>query len=183
MNKVFISLGSNLGDREAAVNRVFQVIRAHSDFSNADFSSIYETKPLKAEGSDYLNAVAAFNTSWDVLNIYHWMMALEMNAGRERTTPHAPRTLDIDLLFYGHETINTIQLSVPHPRLHERAFVLVPLAEIAPHWIHPIYKKSVHEMRNALSVEQLLEVEMYSRTPSRREVLAQSNASLRDGGQ
>ncbi len=167
--RVFIGIGSNLGDREEYLEQVFQAVRTHPHFSNIALSSVCETKPVKAQGADYLNAVAAFDTQWDALNVYRWMMALEMNAGRERKTLNAPRTLDLDLLFYGGESVHTAQLDVPHPRLHERAFVLIPLSEIAPNWIHPVYKKSVLEMRNALSFNELLEVKRLEEKVSRHE--------------
>ncbi len=170
IKRVVIGVGSNLGDRAEFLNQVFQAIRIHAHFSNSAISSVYETKSVGASGPDYLNAAVAFDTHWDALNIYRWMMALEQNAGRKRTVSNAPRTLDLDLLFYGGETIAAPHLTVPHPRLHERAFVLIPLSEIAPNLIHPVYKKSILEMRNALSFNQLTEVKKYENYPQRETI-------------
>lgn len=159
--RVCIGLGSNLGKRKEFLNQAFQAILHQSHFFNVAISSVYETKPVASPGGNYLNAVVSFDTDWDSANIYRWMMAVEQNAGRVRGAHHAPRTLDLDLLFFGAEIISTEFLTVPHPRLHARAFVLVPLAEIVPNWIHPIFKKSVQELRNALSFDELLEVKKY----------------------
>lgn len=170
VQRVIIGLGSNLGNRGELLNQVFQTVREHPHFSNVAVSSVYETKPVGGGGADYLNAVLAFDTQWEAPDVFRWMMALEQNAGRERTIRNAPRTLDLDLLFYGSEILSTPQLNVPHSRLQQRAFVLVPLAEIAPHWIHPVCKKSVLEMRNALSFEELLEIKPYENHTQRETV-------------
>ena len=159
--RVCIGLGSNLGRREEFLDQAFQAILHQIHFSNVTISSVYETKPVASAGGDYLNAAVVFETDWDAENIYRWMMAVEQNAGRTRGAHHAPRTLDLDLLFFGSEIISTKFLTVPHPRLHARAFVLVPLAEIVPNWIQPILKKSVQELRNTLSFDELLEVKKY----------------------
>lgn len=158
VQRFFIGLGSNLGDRHGFLKGVFQAVSAQPDFTNVAISSVYETKPVGGDGENYFNAVIAFDSEWDVSSVYEWMMDLESKAGRVRTRVNAPRTLDLDLLFHGSEISGSSRLTIPHARLHERAFVLVPLCEIAPDWIHPIYKKSMREMQNALSAEALQEV-------------------------
>ncbi len=170
IQRVGIGLGSNLGDREELLNQVFQAARNNTQFSHIAVSHLYETKPVDGDGGDYLNAALVFHTRWSAADVYRWMMTLEQNAGRARTVRNAPRTLDLDLLFYGNEAIQSPQLTVPHPRLHERAFVLVPLAEVAPDWIHPRYKKSALEMRNALDLTALLEIKKYENHTQRETV-------------
>ena len=164
-SRVCIALGSNLGWREQFFEQAFQALHQQPHFSNLAVSSVYETKPVDSSGENYLNAAAVFDTDWDAANVYRWMMALEQNAGRKRESYHAPRTLDLDLLFFGEEIISTELLTVPHPRLHQRAFVLVPLAEIAPEWIHPVYQKSIQELRNALPFDELVQVKKYENYP------------------
>jgi 2-amino-4-hydroxy-6-hydroxymethyldihydropteridine diphosphokinase len=95
-------------------------------------SSLYRTDPVEATGPDFINAVVAINTRLTALELLGQLQLLEQNAGRQRPYRNAPRTLDLDLLLYGDSCINSPELVVPHPRMFERAFVLVPLAEIAP---------------------------------------------------
>jgi 2-amino-4-hydroxy-6-hydroxymethyldihydropteridine diphosphokinase len=95
-------------------------------------SSIYRTVPIDAAGPDYLNAVAQIDTGLSALELLAHLQTIERQHGRERLYRNAPRTLDLDLLTYGCDVIGTPELTVPHPRMHRRAFVLVPLAEVAP---------------------------------------------------
>jgi 2-amino-4-hydroxy-6-hydroxymethyldihydropteridine diphosphokinase len=95
-------------------------------------SSLYRTAPHEADGPDFINAVVQIETRLAALDLLEHLQQLEADAGRERPFRNAPRTLDLDVLLYGFERIETARLAVPHPRMHERAFVLVPLAEIAP---------------------------------------------------
>ena len=100
-------------------------------------SSLWRTAPVDSSGDDYINAVALIETSLDAHALLKSLQAIETAHGRERPYRNAPRTLDLDLLLYGDETIATLELSVPHPRMHERAFVLAPLCEIAPDALIP----------------------------------------------
>jgi 2-amino-4-hydroxy-6-hydroxymethyldihydropteridine diphosphokinase len=133
----FIGLGSNLGDRGAELERAFEQIGTLPATALVARSSIYESAPLDAPGGDYLNAVALVRTALAPQVLLAALQAIEHAHGRVRAGPNAPRTLDLDLLLYDAERIDTPGLVVPHPRLHERAFVLVPLAEIAPTLVIP----------------------------------------------
>ena len=128
----FIGLGSNLGDRVAELDRAFEEIARLPATTLIARSSYYASAPLDAPGEDYVNAVAHVRTSLSPLDLLHALQAIERAHGRERPFARAPRTLDLDLLLFGARTMHTPELALPHPRLAERAFVLVPLAEIAP---------------------------------------------------
>jgi 2-amino-4-hydroxy-6-hydroxymethyldihydropteridine diphosphokinase len=128
----FIGLGSNLGDRRAELDRALEEIARIPATSLVARSSCYESAPIDAPGDDYLNAVAHVRTSLAPIDLLHALQDIEQAHGRARPYPRAPRTLDLDLLVFGARSMDTPELELPHPRLAERAFVLVPLAEIAP---------------------------------------------------
>ena len=130
--RVFVGLGANLGDARAALEDALRRLDALPDTRLVAHSSVYRTGPIDSSGPDYLNAVAELSTQLPAHDLLAHLQAIELAHGRERPYRNAPRTLDLDLLLYGNEVIATIELTVPHPRLHERAFVLQPLAEIAP---------------------------------------------------
>jgi 2-amino-4-hydroxy-6-hydroxymethyldihydropteridine diphosphokinase len=135
----FVGLGSNLGDRVAALDGALAALAALPQTTLIARSSYYESAPLDAPGGDYLNAVARLRTSLAPLALLRALQAIEARHGRQRPFPNAPRTLDLDLLLYGELALESEALTLPHPRLHERAFVLVPLAEIAPDLVLPSY--------------------------------------------
>jgi 2-amino-4-hydroxy-6-hydroxymethyldihydropteridine diphosphokinase len=128
----YIGLGANLGDARAALDDALHRLGALPDTRLVAHSSVYRTAPIDSSGPDYLNAVAEISTRLPAHDLLAQLQAIELAHGRERPYRNAPRTLDLDLLLYGDTTIATARLSVPHPRLHERAFVLAPLAEMAP---------------------------------------------------
>lgn len=128
----YLALGANLGDAQATVLAAIQSIAALPDTRLIATSSLYRTAPLEAAGPDYLNAVIAVATRLNALELLQRLQRIESQAGRLRPYRNAPRTLDLDILLYGDTSINSAALQVPHPRMAERAFVLVPLAEIAP---------------------------------------------------
>ena len=128
----FIAIGANLGDAQTTVTQAVQGIGALPGTTLLQSSSLYRTAPVDSNGPDYVNAVVEVSTSLDAHALLARLQALENRAGRARPYRNAPRTLDLDLLLYGGQAINTPTLVVPHPRMLQRAFVLVPLAEIAP---------------------------------------------------
>ncbi|HEX3141644.1 MAG TPA: 2-amino-4-hydroxy-6-hydroxymethyldihydropteridine diphosphokinase [Rhizobacter sp.] len=127
----YIGLGANLGDAEAALRSALQSLGDLPGTQLLQASSIYRTAPVDAHGPDYLNAVARVQTRLEPEALLQQLQAIEAAAGRERPYRNAPRTLDLDLLLYGDTRITSPALTVPHPRMQERAFVLVPLAEVA----------------------------------------------------
>jgi 2-amino-4-hydroxy-6-hydroxymethyldihydropteridine diphosphokinase len=128
----YVALGANLGDAAGAVRAAMDALGSLPGTRVTARSSLYRTAPVDAGGPDFINAVVAVETALTAPDLLVQLQALEQGAGRERPYPNAPRTLDLDLLLYGGARIASPRLLVPHPRMHERAFVLVPLGEIAP---------------------------------------------------
>ena len=128
----WIGLGANLGDARAALRSAVQAMAALPGTRLLRVSSLYRSAPVDAGGPDYLNAVAELDTTLAPLALLHALQSIEQAAGRERPYRNAPRTLDLDLLLHGDERLDSPELTVPHPRMGERAFVLLPLAELAP---------------------------------------------------
>ena len=140
MVTAYIALGANLGDAIAALQQAVAAINTLPDCAVKKTSSFYKTVPQEilpehAPGDDYINAVVEIETRLPAPTLLESLLQLELAAGRERPYINAPRTLDLDLLLYGSARIDSAQLIVPHPRIWQRAFVLVPLAEIAPHLV------------------------------------------------
>ncbi|EJL88425.1 2-amino-4-hydroxy-6-hydroxymethyldihydropteridine pyrophosphokinase [Polaromonas sp. CF318] len=140
MVRAYVALGANLGDAAVALRHAVQAINSLPWTRVLQSSSLYKTAPLDtdaggaaaAPGDDYLNAVVEIETSLSAPDLLDQLQHIEQQAGRERPYRNAPRTLDLDLLLYGSGHIASARLTVPHPRMALRAFVLVPLAEIAP---------------------------------------------------
>ena len=128
----YVGLGANLGDAAHAVTAAIEAIGRLPDTVVTVRSSLYRSAPVDASGSDYINAVVEVRTSLAAPRLLSELQAIELAAGRERPYRNAPRTLDLDLLLYGAGLIDSPLLTLPHPRMAQRAFVLLPLAEIAP---------------------------------------------------
>lgn len=147
----YLALGSNLGDRAAHLRAALERLRERGVVLEA-VSSFYDTAPLGApagtEHLTYLNATACVRTSLPPQELLMVLLEVERALGRRRVTKvrNAPRTIDLDLLLYADQIVNEAGLCLPHPRLHERTFVLKPLAEIAPLVVHPVLKKTVAEL-------------------------------------
>jgi 2-amino-4-hydroxy-6-hydroxymethyldihydropteridine diphosphokinase len=133
MTIAFIALGSNLQSPQQQVLNAFEALKRIPKTTLVRHSSLYKTAPVGYDNQpDFINAVAEVNTDLAPHALLEAILAIEQTFGRERPFPNAPRILDLDLLLYGSDIINTETLIVPHPRMHERAFVMLPLAEIAP---------------------------------------------------
>lgn len=130
--RAYVALGANLGDAAATLRTALDELRRLPQTRLAAQSSLYVTQPVDAGGPDYCNAVAALDTALTPLDLLHALQAIEQAHGRERSYRNAPRTLDLDLLLHGDTVQDTPELTLPHPRMHQRAFVLAPLTEIAP---------------------------------------------------
>jgi 2-amino-4-hydroxy-6-hydroxymethyldihydropteridine diphosphokinase len=130
--KAYVAIGANLGDARSAVHCAIKDLAALPQTRLLRQSSLYQTAPVEASGPDYINAVVELDTQLNAHALLLELQQLEQISGRERTYQNAPRTLDLDILLYGNATLSSPTLTVPHPRMAGRAFVLVPLAEIAP---------------------------------------------------
>jgi 2-amino-4-hydroxy-6-hydroxymethyldihydropteridine diphosphokinase len=126
-----VALGANLGDAAQTLRIALQALGAVPGIRLLKASSLYRTAPIDSSGPDYLNAVAEVSTTLTAPDLLVALQAIENAHGRERPYRNAPRTLDLDLLLYGSARIDSPQLTVPHPRMGERAFVLMPLREVA----------------------------------------------------
>jgi 2-amino-4-hydroxy-6-hydroxymethyldihydropteridine diphosphokinase len=128
----YVGLGANLGDARATIQRAVVALAQLPQTQLLRTSSLYRSAPVAATGPDFVNAVVGLSTHLAAMKLLRALQGIETAEGRERPFHHAPRTLDLDLLLYGDAMLQTDELTVPHPRLHERGFVLQPLAEIAP---------------------------------------------------
>ncbi len=132
-----VGIGANLGDARANVADALARLEAQPGCCMVAASSLWRTAPIDSTGDDYINAVAMLETTLDAHALLAALQAIEAAHGRERPYRNAPRTLDLDLLLYGDQVIDTPDLTVPHPRMHERAFVLAPLLELDPDIVIP----------------------------------------------
>jgi 2-amino-4-hydroxy-6-hydroxymethyldihydropteridine diphosphokinase len=131
----YIGLGANLADPLAQLQRALLALKQLPETTLLRSSRFYRSAPLQASGPEFINAVAQLQTELSPLALLHALQTIEQTAGRQRPYHHAPRTLDLDLLFHGDTVLQTPELTLPHPRWRERAFVLRPLAELAPDWV------------------------------------------------
>ena len=144
---IFLSLGSNLGDREANLSAALQGLDPAVRI--LERSAVYETPPWGYQQQPvFLNQVVKAETDLSPMDLLHTIKALEAEMGREHTVRFGPRLIDIDILFYDALIIEQPNLTIPHPRLQGRAFVLVPLSDLAPGLRHPVLDKTVREMLN-----------------------------------
>ncbi len=127
-----VALGSNLGDALGTVRQAFRDLACLPDTQILKISSLYCSAPYEAQGPDFINAVALLKTQLTPWVLLHCLQALELQSGRERSYKNAPRTLDLDVIFYDDVVLDSPELTLPHPRWKERAFVILPLAEVWP---------------------------------------------------
>lgn len=147
LTMAYIGLGANLGDAPAALRGAIQALAALPGTQLLQCSALYRSAPVDATGPDFYNAVAALRTSLPPHELLAALQSIEAAAGRERPYHNAPRTLDLDILLFDGLAIDTPTLTVPHPRMHERAFVLLPLAEIAPAQVRAEWLQAVRDQR------------------------------------
>ena len=160
MKTVYLSLGSNLGDRELMLQSALD--RLHTpELRIVRVSSVYETEPIGfKEQRFFLNLVAEAETDLFPLLLLSRIQKVELQLGRKRSgPPNGPRSIDIDILLYGRATVHSAHLDIPHPRLHERRFVLGPLVELAPDLRHPTLGRTMRELLASLEGQKIRKVE------------------------
>ena len=156
MINAYIGLGSNLGDKEDNIKKAIGLMKEKCKI--LEVSSLYKTEPVGYKNQDwFLNCTVEIKINFRPHELLTFLKSIEKKLGRVKTIKNGPRTIDLDILFYGNEVIKTNNLTIPHPRLHERLFVLEPLKEICPEFVHPILKKNINELifdlRNTEGVE------------------------------
>ena len=153
-SRAYIAFGSNLGDRHAHLLAAREHLCATTGINCLAVSSLYESQPSGGPGGQglYLNAVVAIATVLAPLALLQLLQAIEKEHGRVRSARWSERTLDLDLLLYNDLILQTESLTLPHPRLHERAFVLLPCAEIAPALLHPLYGQTILQLSAAIDL-------------------------------
>ena len=150
---VYLSLGSNVGDRAANLRAAIDRIAALGKVIST--SSFYETEPVEVSGHPwYLNCAVALRTEKMPKQLIGALLGIEQEMGRRRSQEKTPRKIDIDILLFGNSVIDSKELTVPHPEMHRRRFVLEPLNEIAPDLRHPVFKRTIRELRDALPAGQ-----------------------------
>lgn len=150
---VYLSLGSNLGDRPANLRTAIEKLGMLGEVEA--ISSFYETEPVEMTAQPwFLNCALRLDTEKMPRQLIAGILSLEQEMGRQRKQPKGPRAIDIDILLFGSSIVELKGLTIPHPRMHQRRFVLEPLAEIAPEVRHPVFKRSARELRDALPAGQ-----------------------------
>ena len=147
MARVFISLGSNLGDRLQYIQRAVEAIQKVASTRIKTVSSVYETEPVEKKNQpEFLNATAELDTTVEARQLFRALKGIEQSLGRTSTERWGSREIDLDLLYYGADVLAEAELTVPHPEIHKRRFVLVPLAEIAGEFIDPAANQSLTQL-------------------------------------
>lgn len=147
MTRVYLSFGSNMGDREQQINDALNLLNTLPETKVTKISSLYETAPVGGvEQDDFLNGVVALETNLSPIELLDGIQSIELKLNRVRKIHWGPRTIDLDIVLFGDLVMDSERLKVPHPFMHERSFVLIPLNEIAPQAIHPVLNKKISDI-------------------------------------
>ncbi|MDA9101119.1 2-amino-4-hydroxy-6-hydroxymethyldihydropteridine diphosphokinase [Omnitrophica bacterium] len=147
MTLAYIGVGSNVGNRESYLQAAHDRLSSHPEIKFTRMSRVHETEPVGGPAQEkYLNAVWEIETDLTAEELLECTRQVEQDLGRVRSVKNGPRTMDLDILFFGSEVMDRQELTIPHPRLRGRAFVLEPLAELSPDWVHPVTKTTVRQL-------------------------------------
>ena len=146
---IYLSLGSNIGNRKTKLEKALTELNKNN-IKEIKISSFYETEPIGPKQRNFYNIAGKFKTNLSPQELLKTVKQIEEKLGRKKTYRWGPRVIDIDILFYGNKIIKTKNLIIPHKEIANRAFVLVPMKEIVPNFIHPIYRKTMKTLNNNL---------------------------------
>ena len=173
MTDVYLGVGSNLGDKQGNIRKALDLLQEKCEVRAV--SSLYNTEPVGFADQDwFLNGAVKIETELAPGELRFFLRSIEERLGKKNIRKNGPRTIDLDILFYGNRTIDEVGLTIPHPRLHERLFVLAPLEEICPDFVHPLLNRSVRELKSRLKDKHKVKKlsagseEMEVRFPSRK---------------
>ncbi len=155
MAQAAIALGSNLGDSKSILENAINLLAQTPQITVVALSQWYQTAPVGPPQPDYLNGCAILQVTLTPLELLRVLLRVEQVFGRVRREKWGPRTLDLDLLLYDDLILDTPQLQIPHPRMRERAFVMLPLAEIAPDWLEPVTHRTIKDLCNFLDCSDI----------------------------
>lgn len=166
MNRVFLSLGSNLGERQTNLSEAICMLRDHEDIDAVESSPIYQTAPVGyLDQADFLNIVIELKTTLTAEALLEFTQSIERHLGRKRTIKNGPRIIDLDILLFNEEKIKLQHLEIPHPRMHERAFVLIPFADLDKNIKWPHADETIASLITKLKQEDIEGVKRWDRLP------------------
>lgn len=178
MSEIWLGLGSNVGDKRANIARALDLLAGPCRVSRV--SSLYKTEPVGFKDQDwFLNCAAKADTGLDPLALLGALRSIEDKMGRKKRIKNGPRVIDLDILLYDDRTLDKDGLVIPHPRMHERLFVLAPLSEIAPSVVHPVSGKTIGELARSLRNPE--QVEIYEKALPGREHEQKANTDQAPG--
>ncbi|WP_100011870.1 2-amino-4-hydroxy-6-hydroxymethyldihydropteridine diphosphokinase [Lentibacillus sediminis] len=167
MNRAYIALGANIEPRARHLQKALDMLRRHPHITMKKQSSIYETAPVGyTEQADFLNMAAEIDTSLSASELLDVCQQIEQELGRKRSIRYGPRTIDLDILLYNQENKKMDRLTIPHPSMHERAFVLIPLGDIAPEVLVPGWNKRVRDFIDELPKTETKDVSKWTESGS-----------------
>ena len=159
MATAYLSLGSNVSNRLRYLKGAIRKIKESHEIAVRKVSSVYETQPVGYENQGwFLNLVLEAETTFDPFPLLERLLAIEGQMGRKREEKWGPRKIDIDILLYDNRIVNSYRLTIPHPRMHQRRFVLIPLTQIAPKLLHPLLKKSLEELLESCEDKSIIKL-------------------------
>lgn len=155
--KAYIGIGSNIGDKTANCKKAIELLKENPQIKAAKISSFYETEPVGYKEQEwFVNCAVEIETDLNPQELILLCQTIESKLGRKRKIKYGPRIIDLDILLYNNDIIDTTELKIPHPEMHKRSFVLKPLSDIAPDAVHPVLKKTIEKLLNNLTEESAI---------------------------